>query len=150
MTELKSRPKFRERIKFDTEISWEGSEMNPINPYSWIRIETHPGNKMYFLSLLVSNNLTLGELIGMVGRKSGKSFEDQEIVRKAFHDFIAVIAPRRFGPQEPNKKQTKRQNTMETMFKEVQEKEQGWSQEEVQNLYQLFEEVREELEYETD
>lgn len=148
MTELKS--KFKPRIEFDTEMATEGSEINPFEPYTWIRVHTHPGNKMYFLSLLVSNNLTLGELIGMIGRKSGKSFEDSEEVRKAFHAFISVISPRRFGPQAPNKKQIKRQVKMETMFKEIQEKEQGWSQEEVQKLYELFEEVQEELSTETD
>lgn len=148
MTESKS--KFKPRIEFDTEMGAEGTEMDPFQPYSWIRVHTHPGNKMYFLSLLVSNNISLGELIGLIGRKSGKSFEDSEEVRKAFHDFIAVVAPRRFGPQAPNKKQTKRQSKMEEMFKEIQEKEQGWSQEEVQKLYELFEEVQEELSTETD
>ncbi len=114
-----------------------------------ILVHTSIASKMYFLSLLIENNLSLGQLMHLISKKAGKSFEDEQEVRKGFKDFLCKLNPKKFNKPLSTKRE-RQQKQIEEMYNHVRDAENGWSQEEVHKLYELFEEVQQELEIETE
>lgn len=132
------------QLKFDQEPQedeWYNSS---------VRLFATPSQTAFFLSVLLENNITLTEFITAFAKKAAKSYEDSEEVRKNFRHFLSTVNVNRFGRKGISKKRADRQAKIEAMYKEVTEKEQGWSRDELRQLYELFEEIQEEVNTEID
>jgi hypothetical protein len=132
------------QLKFDEEPQ-EAEWYN-----SYIRLYAMPSQTAFFFSVLLENNITLTEFVTAFANKAAKSYEDSEEVRKNFRHFLSTVNLNRFGRKSISKKRAEHQAKIKAMYKEVTEKEQGWSKDELKQLYELFEEIQEEVNTEID